>query len=89
MAAIRLLNIDGYLYFPTGDYDDPTQPAILIRRYDAGDCDTCPWPFNTKELRERLACALFDERECNDTFKIGSTIELPDGTVFDFDQYVR
>jgi hypothetical protein len=28
---------------------------------------------------------LYDERECNDFFPSDAVIELPDGTVFDFD----
>lgn len=89
---IRLIVRDGRLYFPTGDRYD-SGPSMLIRVYPAGDCDTCPWPlasaFSTEdELRVRLACALFDERESNATFPNRATIELPDGEVFDFDPLV-
>jgi hypothetical protein len=89
---ITLIARDGRLYFPTGNYDDATQPCILIRRYDAGDCDTCPWPMvpgeysdkSVDDMRVRLAYALYDERETNPTFPGGASILLPDGTPFDF-----
>jgi hypothetical protein len=91
--TIRLVEIDGALYFPTGGNILPTDPdsaSLLLRCYPAGDVDTCPWPMTATttpetELRERLAIALFDERETNDTFPDDATIELPDGTTFDFD----
>jgi hypothetical protein len=95
---IRLIAINGKLYFPFGGYDselnpDANSPSMLMRRYSAGDCDTCPWPMVSEyatpaELRTRLACALFDEREMNDHFPDSAIIELPDGSIFDFDQYV-
>lgn len=97
MTVHRLAAIDGRLYFPTGCvYLDPQggeAPSLLMRVYDAGDCDTCPWPMvsssaTQEELRTRLACALYDERETNDTFSYGDTVELPDGTPFDFDSIV-
>ena len=90
-----LINKDGTLYFPHGGYTDNWnqergQPAMLIRRYDAGDCDTIPWPLKSdfhdeESLKIRLARALYDERECNSFFGIHDEILLPDGTPFDFD----
>lgn len=84
---IRLVAIDGALHLP-GD-----EPALLMRSYPAGDVDTCPWPMESPhashdELRTRLAIALYDERECNGLFPDDAVIELPDGTVFDFDSIV-
>ena len=37
------------------------------------------------DLRARLARALFEERETNETWIHGATILLPDGTPFDLD----
>jgi len=91
---VRLVVKYGHLYFPTGDWQDPAQPSLLIRIYPAGDCDTCPWPmvnhgsYSVEKQRMILACALFDERESNGTFPNHATIELPDGEVFDFDPLV-
>lgn len=81
MTTIRLVVQGGKLYFPSAD------PALLYRTYPAGDIDTCPWPFDpgNTELAYRLAIALYDERESNDEFPTSAVIELPDGTVFDFD----
>lgn len=76
------------LYFPTSDSGEP---SVLVRRYAAGDFDTIPWPMQSPhrsehELRLDLAHALYDERECNDTFPQGcSDVLLPDGTMFSFD----
>jgi len=100
MNRIRLVDIDGRLFFPTGgnpsDFAiadaDRNIPCLLLRMYPAGDCDTCPWPMKSEfasleQLRQRLAIALYDERECNETWPRDSdiVIELPDGTVFDMD----
>ena len=89
--TIRLIADEGMLFFPHGgSYGDKAEPSLLIRRYDAGDCDTCPWPMaspfaSLEKLRSRLALALYDERECNDHFPSCASIELPDGSPFDFD----
>ncbi len=98
MTTIRLIVEHNRLSFPFGgtDFDKPGCPAspelptLLIRRYPAGDFDTVAWPLpRGKAKREsalrNLAYALFDERECNDFFPSDAVIELPDGTVFDFD----
>lgn len=89
MKTHRLIVIDGKLYFPL-----PTDAALLLRFYPAGDCDSCPWPMQSdfateSELRCRLARALFDERECrsNAEFSYEDRIELPDGTPFNFDAF--
>lgn len=93
--TIRLTVNHGVLYFPHGGADfsksfDAVEsiPSMLIRRYDTGDCDTIPFPLPKRkmpEIRKRLARALYDERECNSFFPSDAIIELPDGTVFDFD----
>jgi hypothetical protein len=90
MADITLAAIDGRLHFPRGGDDLEEHPSILMRIYDAGDMDTVPWPlecqFSTREeLEDRLASALYDERECNRFFPTDASIRLPDGTAFDFD----
>jgi hypothetical protein len=98
----RLIAIDGTLYFPHGgrdfDLEGPAawkgqkdEPSLLLHRYDAGDCDTIPWPMRSDfateaQLKERLASALYDERETNDFFGDGDSVELPDGTRFPFDE---
>ena len=91
-TTIRLLDLDGTLYFPHGGQPDNESlhytvdrdtPSLLLLTYDAGDCDTVPWPL-PPTLHSRLARALFDERECNDFFPSGAVIELPDGTPFPF-----
>lgn len=74
-------------------YDDFDTPALLVRLYDAGDRDTIPWPLSSSADRrakqlKNLAHALFDERECNKYFPSDAVIELPDGSVFDFDALV-
>jgi hypothetical protein len=102
MTTVRLIVKNNALYFPFGgtDFDkpgcpsSPELPTLLIRRYPAGDFDTVAWPLpRGKAKREsalrNLAYALFDERECNDLFPLDAVIELPDGTVFNFDDLVR
>jgi hypothetical protein len=93
MKVHTLVVVDGSLYFPTGDFEDASKPSLLMRMYDAGDCDTCPWPMvsshkTVDELRVRLAIALYDERETNSTFGIHDKVALPDGELFDFDLLV-
>jgi hypothetical protein len=101
MTTVRLIVKNNALYFPFGgiDFDkpdcpsSPDLPALLIRRYDAGDYDTISWPLpRAKAKREReltnLAYALFDERECNDLFPSNAAIELPDGTEFDVEAFL-
>jgi len=74
-------------------YDDFDTPALLVCLHEAGDRDTIPWPLSrsaakrAKQLKN-LAHALFDERECNAHFPVDAVIELPDGSVFDFDALV-
>ena len=98
MKTIRLMAIDGMLFFPMGGadlsaesmesmFDREDRPSLLLRGHAAGDVDTIPWPW-AHDYTERLAHALFDERECNKFFPMDAVIELPDGTPFDFDRYV-
>jgi hypothetical protein len=100
MTTVKLIVKNNRLYFPFGgtDFDKPGCPAsadlpsILFLQHADGDVDTIPYPFPKRkaaELRKRLALALFDERECNDLFPRDAVIELPDGTVFNFDDLVR
>ena len=73
--------------------DCPEHPSLLIRRYDEGDIDTCPWPmvpsehYTLEDLRHNLASALYDERESNACWpnKPEVIILLPDGERFDLD----
>jgi hypothetical protein len=93
VTTIQLIDHDGTLYFPFGIYEKD-DPSLLIYRYDAGDCDTCSWPmgksahYDLDKQRRILAGALYGERECNPHFPMGAVILLPDGEVFDLDQYV-
>lgn len=82
--TIKLLAIDGRLWFPTGDWINPEHPSLLIMRYPAGDNDTISWPLEKNEKRN-LASALYDERECNIDYNYETAILLPDGTVFNVD----
>lgn len=100
MKTFRLVIDHGNLCFPHGGhdtwegggvYDDPAIPSLLIYRYDAGDIYTFAWPLTgsfaeVQKKRIRLAAALYAERECNPCFPADATIELPDGSPFDFDQ---
>jgi hypothetical protein len=104
MKTFQLIEKNGYLHFPHGgndmdrygpeSYNRPELPSILFKRYEGGDCDTCPWPMvpasysdNTVEdLRAYLAAALYDERESNACWPNEPVIILlPDGERFDFD----
>lgn len=101
MTTFTLIAKNNSLYFPHGgdDWaaagdvrrDCPDHPSLLICRYDE-DMDVCPWPMTSEyataaELRERLASALYDERESNPSWpnKPEVVILLPDGKPFDFD----
>jgi len=86
--TVFLIAKGGRLYYPTGNGEDKTKPAMLY--VAAEDVTICPWPWKVtttpeSKLRATLASALFDERECNPTFDHGATILLPDGTKFDID----
>jgi hypothetical protein len=86
----RLVVEHGRLCFPTGDWMDITKPSLLMEG-EPGDCDTCAWPmvddgiYSIAKQRGILAVALCGERETNETFGVHDKIELPDGTLFDFD----
>lgn len=95
MTTYRLIDRQGALYFPHGGLTESAgwertkdQPDLLLHAYPEGDCDVALWPLTSDEDRKILACALYGERECNEFFKSPSTIELPDGTEFDFDLWV-
>jgi len=98
MTTIRLIAKGQTLYFPMGgrnaDFEEQKElPAVLVRSYPAGDFDTIPWPIPKRRKQQclnSLARALFDERETNPFYPSGPvTIELPDGTVFDFDAHLE
>lgn len=100
--VIRLVVEYDRLAFPHGGhnidvnppvYEDFDTPSLLIRLYDAGDRDSIPWPLPRAKAKrgvalKNLAHALYDERECNEFFPVDAIIELPDGSVFDFDEYL-
>lgn len=96
--VIQLVAKDGTLYFPYGGFAVDSfkrvaeRPALLLRLSPAGDFDIVPWPFtktNADAMLKRLACALYDERECNEFFPVDAKIALPNGEVFNFDAYVE
>jgi hypothetical protein len=84
------------LFGDSPKWDCPDVPSMLIKVYAAGDCDTIPWPLvpgpysstTVEGLEQRLACALYDERETNAFFPDDAKIALPDGTVFDFEAVI-
>jgi hypothetical protein len=82
--TIKLLAIDGRLWFPTGDWIDHNRPSLLIAQYPSGDCDTVSWPLESGDTHI-LAIALYDERETNIDYNYETAILLPDGTVFNVD----
>jgi hypothetical protein len=86
--TITLVERHGRLYYPTGHWEDRSKPSMLYVKGE--DVSICPWPMTATttpetDLRNRLASALFDERETNETWNHGATILLPDGTEFDLD----
>lgn len=64
---------------------------LLLVMYDAGDCDTIPWPpekatyWTPEEWRWKLRSALFDAREMGDVPLMCKTVTLPNGDPFDID----
>lgn len=105
MKTIRLMAIDGMLFFPMGGadlcaesmesmFDREDKPSLLMRNSllmrDYAAGDVDTIPWPwARDYTLRLARALFDERECNKFFPANAVIELPDGTPFDFDRYVE
>lgn len=93
--VIRLvLSADNALQFPFGGVNaafdrDANVPSTLMYQYPAGDFDSFAFPLSDNlymtDVERKLARALFDEREMNDFFPSNAVIELPDGSVFDFD----
>ena len=87
----QLRAVGGHLYLRDEDGKD----QILIRRYNAGDCDTISWP--DPDLKN-LASALYDAFEKGqiktrllflpngDTFNIDENLKDDDG---DWEQEVR
>lgn len=63
--------------------DGKGQSALLLRLYDAGDCDTIRWPLRDRD-RENLKAALFDAREMGLIPDVASVL-LPDGVEFIID----
>ena len=101
MKTFQLIEQDGRLYFPHGgsNWDAiPVQhncadvPSLLMKSYDGGDVDACPWPAEYAndtawDLRSRLASALYDERETNACWPNEPVmILLPNGEIFDLDE---
>jgi hypothetical protein len=55
---------------------------LLVRRYDAGDCDTID--FDKPDM-ENLKAALYDEREMSDDIKYEDNFSI-NGVVFSIDE---
>ncbi len=95
VTPIKLIVKDGRLFVSLLDYLKEHCPSdyemyskaatddmvILIRGYDAGDCDTIRWP---KPNEENLRAALFDARE-QGLIPDLPTVILPDGSEFKID----
>ena len=79
VLGTKLIDKDGTLYLTNDD--------ILIVRYNAGDCDTIPFPLRTKEHRRNLASALFDEYECGTINE--RIVMLPNGEEFNIDDNLK
>ena len=86
---ISLICEDGCLHTPKSVITDPlliehfTDNPILIRIYDAGDCDTIKWP---NPNIENLRIALYDCRETGVLPHDIVSVILPDGTEFLIDE---
>lgn len=87
---IKLIKRDGVFNIPSspetkaccdGWFGD--DPVILLKRYDAGDCDTIP-NVRSKKNRDNLVSALYDAREMGLIPEV-SYVLLPDGTKFEID----
>jgi hypothetical protein len=90
--TFRLVVMNGVLHFPHGgsDFDvafDRLErvPSLLIAQQPKGGHASIPFPLRIAGDAENLIHALQAERECNKFFPDDAIIELPDGTVFDFD----
>jgi hypothetical protein len=83
MSDVKLVNKNGTLYYPESVVPEFGEPGpILLRIYDAGDCDTIRWPLRNKD-RENLKVALFDDRE-RGLVKDGDRVLLPTGVEVEF-----
>jgi hypothetical protein len=84
---IQLLHEDGSLVIAKSDIVDELQKkyhddnVLLLRRYDAGDCDTINWP---NPDTDNLRAALYDAREMG-LMPNDNNVMLPDGSVFAID----
>lgn len=94
-SPIQLVVIHGMLATPPSAIVDALQKewsdgqaAVLLRRYDAGDVDSIPWPWlATRTDLENLSCALYDAREMG-LIPDNPIVLLPDGTPFNIDRHV-
>lgn len=92
MNPIKLTVIDECLNIPNSAISDALQrewangdDVLLLRRYDAGDVDTIPWPNPDKGDLENLRAALYDAREMGQIPGNTTSVLLPDGSEFTID----
>lgn len=90
MKEVKLMKYEGRLCLEPSEetkaYCDGwfgDDPVILLKRYDAGDCDTIP-NVRSKRNRDNLVSALYDAREMGLIPEV-SYVLLPDGTKFEID----
>ena len=92
MNRVQLIAANGQLLIPNSAISDALQrewadgdDVLLLRRYDAGDCDTIPWPNPDKGDLENLRAALYDAREMGQIPGDTTSVLLPDGSEFTID----
>lgn len=67
--------------------DHYSSDPLCMVIYDAGDCDSIPWPMTELEHMTNLARSLYDSRECGVIPNCQSVI-LPNGEIFTIDQHI-
>ena len=89
MNPITLIAANGQLFIPNSAISDELQrewhgnaDILIVRRYDAGDCDTIAWP---NPDQENLRSALYDAREMGQIPGDTTSVLLPDGSEFTID----
>ena len=96
---IKLIVIEGRLHIPNSAITDKLvadfyrtascKDPIVLCRYDAGDCDTVPWPMKDPEYSmETLSKALYDSREVG-LIPYDDAVLLPDGTEFKIESHIK
>jgi hypothetical protein len=94
-----LIALDGKLYTPPCSSNHGNLANLLLCVYPAGDCDTIPFPppasghgaeyWTAERWTSALACALFDAREMGNLPADCRAVNLPNGSVFEIDAFVK